>query len=85
MLSNEIKDNDLEDLYKYINMEDSPLGIKVVNASGKKNFVSDVFTVVNYYIFKEACLENTGIDNLKERKNYQYLCWFYLKMGLISF
>ncbi|MDR0820616.1 MAG: HNH endonuclease [Endomicrobium sp.] len=68
ILSNEIKDNDLEDLYKYINGKGSPLRRKIVNADGEKNFVSDVFTVVNYYIFKEACLKNTGIDNLNERK-----------------
>ncbi|WP_232501190.1 hypothetical protein [Candidatus Endomicrobiellum trichonymphae] len=76
ILSNEVKDNDLEDLYKYINGKDSPLRIKILKDGGKKNFVSDVFTVVNYYIFKETYLKNTGIDNLKEKreKNYQYLC-----------
>lgn len=68
ILSNEVKDNDLEYLYKYINGKDSPLRIKILNAGGKKNFVSDVFTVVNYYIFKKTCLKNTGIDNLKEKR-----------------
>ncbi|GHT09042.1 hypothetical protein AGMMS49532_05790 [Endomicrobiia bacterium] len=47
ILSNEVKDNDLEDLYKYINGKDSPLRIKILKDGGKKNFVSDVFTVVN--------------------------------------
>jgi hypothetical protein len=68
ILANKIKSSDLDALYKYIDTGSSPLKTKIVNAGGKNNFVSDVFTIVNYYIFKEACLESKEIDDLKDKK-----------------
>jgi 5-methylcytosine-specific restriction endonuclease McrA len=68
ILSNKIKHSDLEELYQYIEKDCSPLKTKIVNAGGKNNFVSDVFTIANYYIFREACLENKEIDNLRDKK-----------------
>jgi 5-methylcytosine-specific restriction endonuclease McrA len=68
ILSNKIPVSDLENLYEYIDKSGSPLKTKIVNAGGKNNFTSDIFTVANYYIFKEACLENIEIYNLREKK-----------------
>ena len=68
ILSNKVKSPDLDELYKYIDEDNSPLKTKIINAGGKNNFVSDVFTITNYCIFKEACLTSKGIDNLREKK-----------------
>jgi hypothetical protein len=68
VLANKIASSDLEELYKYIGEDGSPLKTKIVNAGGKNNSVSDVFTIANYYIFKEACLGSKEIDNLRDKK-----------------
>ncbi|MDR3306576.1 MAG: HNH endonuclease [Endomicrobium sp.] len=68
VLANKIKNSDLKSIYEYIDKNNSPIRIKIVNAGGKKNFVSDVFTMANYYIFKEACFEGKETDNLRDKK-----------------
>jgi hypothetical protein len=70
ILSNKTKSSDMVELCKYIDKDNNPLKTKIVNGGGKNSFVSDVFAIANYYIFKEACLENMEVDNLRDKKEY---------------